>query len=39
MKWMGWGYAQLLEAPLDHINMIVELINEEAAEIERIRNK
>lgn len=39
MKWMAWSYQDLMTAPLDYINVIIEMINEESAEIERIRNK
>jgi hypothetical protein len=30
MKWMGWGWSQLLECPTHIYNAITELMQEEA---------
>lgn len=38
MKWMGWGYADLMAAPGDYVRSVIpELIAEEAREAERSR--
>ena len=39
MKWMGWGPADLAEAPPEMVDEIVRLINRENEEWERARNK
>lgn len=39
MKYMGWGWKQLCEAPPDIVLEIIDVMNEEAAEIARINNK
>jgi len=28
MKWMGWSWADYLEAPVSLVNEIVEILNE-----------
>lgn len=30
MKWMGWGYSELGEAPPDYVERILELMAEAA---------
>lgn len=38
MKWMGgWNLDDLMSMPTEYIHDIIEMINEEAAEIERNR--
>jgi hypothetical protein len=39
MKWMGWSYADLYEAPPEYVTEIVQMMNEEQAELEKLRNK
>ena len=30
MKWMGWSFQQLESCPADHVDLIVEMMVEEA---------
>lgn len=36
MKWMGWGLADLEEADPDMVREIINMINEEREEYERM---
>lgn len=38
MKWMGWGWEQLCEAPPEVIHEIIRCIMEEQEEIENRNN-
>jgi len=38
MKWMGWSWSDLEDAPQEHIQVITELIIEENEKAERDAN-
>lgn len=38
MKWMGWSWDDYQSAPRDVVDEIIDVINKEWEEYERIRN-